>query len=293
LLDPDVEHTRPRSRVFLVHGRDRIMNDAMFELLRAFGLHAIEWEEAVGQTGDPNPFIGDVLDAAFAYANAVVVLFTPDESVVLREDVSDVSDATDALRDGMQARPNVLFEAGMAMGRAPTRTVIVEVGKLRPFSDIAGRHVLRFDGSESRRRDLARRLGAAGCEVSLRGRRWRDVPFPEMPDAAAPAEEQVADGGISAHLRRSPSAGRAYLILENHGTDSLEHIEAHFDEGTEILFLPNPNPLPYLVPGQRASIPFVILRALPERLRLSVQGTSGSGKRFTRLFDIPFTSPGV
>ena len=63
----------------------------------------------------------------------------------------------------------------MAMGRDPERTVLVEIGVLRPFSDIAGRHVLRFDGSTPRRQELAERLKAAGCEVDTSGTDWHNV----------------------------------------------------------------------------------------------------------------------
>ena len=144
----------------------------MFSFLRAIGLKPIEWSEAVRATGRPAPYIGDILDAAFSQAQAVLVLLTPDEEVQLRSEFVQAGDPPHEVKFSGQARLNVLFEAGMAMGRDPERTVLVEIGVLRPFSDIAGLHVVRFDGSTQRRQDLAQRLEAAGCEVALGGTDW-------------------------------------------------------------------------------------------------------------------------
>ena len=97
-----------------------------------------------------------MLDSAFDAAQAVVVLMTPDEIAYLRDEYS--SDESDPEREpGAQARPNVLFEAGMAMGRHPKRTVLAELGAMRPFSDIAGRHILRITDEPERRKELAQR----------------------------------------------------------------------------------------------------------------------------------------
>lgn len=71
-----------------------------------------------------------------------------------------------------QARPNVLFEAGMAMGRDHGRTILVELGVVRPFSDVAGLHVVRLDDTPERRQELAQRLRAAGCVVNTDGSDW-------------------------------------------------------------------------------------------------------------------------
>lgn len=60
----------------------------------------------------------------------------------------------------------------MAFGRHPDRTVLVQIGDMRPFSDVAGRHAVHFDGSAEARSDLANRLSTAGCEVDLSGRDW-------------------------------------------------------------------------------------------------------------------------
>ena len=59
--------------------------DALFDFLRAVGLHPLEWSEAVGATGSASPYIGEILDAAFSVAQAVVVLLTPDDEARLRQ----------------------------------------------------------------------------------------------------------------------------------------------------------------------------------------------------------------
>lgn len=90
----------------------------------------------------------------------------------LRRPLSSEQDGDHERQLTPQSRPNVLFEAGMAMGRAENRTVLVEVGQLRPFSDVVGRHVVHLDNSTERRQDLALRLQRVGCPVNLSGTRW-------------------------------------------------------------------------------------------------------------------------
>lgn len=158
--------------VFVVHGRDGKVRDAMFSFLRAIDLLPLEWAEAVSETGKSLPYVGDVLEAAFSSAQAVVVLMTPDDEACLRKPFRGSNDPPHETELTPQARPNVLFEAGMAMGRSPDRTIIVEVGTLRPFSDVGGRHVVRLDGTTRRRQELAQRLGTAGCPVRLTGSDW-------------------------------------------------------------------------------------------------------------------------
>lgn len=151
--------------VFVVHGRDGVARDDMFVFLRALGLHPLEWTEAIELTKKAAPYVGEILDAAFEHATAVVVLMTPDDLVQLRPDLLKSSDdATERKLTG-QARPNVLFEAGLAFGTHPNRTVLVELGRMRPFSDVGGRHTVRMTGSPTSRHALAARLRKAGCKV--------------------------------------------------------------------------------------------------------------------------------
>jgi predicted nucleotide-binding protein len=160
------------TKVFVVHGRNEAARNAMFQFLRSLGLKPIEWPQAVLATGKVAPYIGEVLDVAFSTAQAVVVLMTPDDMAYLRPSLQGEREPPFETEPTPQARPNVLFEAGMAMGRHPDRTILVELSDLRPFSDVGGRHVVRINNTSSRRHDLADRLAVAHCPVDLSGRDW-------------------------------------------------------------------------------------------------------------------------
>ena len=156
-------------KVFVIHARDKALRKSMFDFLRSINLYPLEWSELILACSSGTPYIREVLNRAFDQAQAVVVMLTPDEDVQL-------TDRVGGGEIGQQARPNVIFEAGLAMGRNPTRTIIVEVGRLRPFSDIAGMHIIHLDDfaddALARRQDLAQRLERAGCHISLRGSDW-------------------------------------------------------------------------------------------------------------------------
>ena len=173
--DQELKPTSDSREVFVVHGRNMAARDAMFQFLRSIDLHPLEWNEAVRSTGKGSPYIGEILDSAFSRAHAVVVLFTPDDEARLRQELWSSGEPPHETELSWQARPNVLFEAGMAMGRSEDRTVLVEIGDLRSFSDIAGRHAIRLTNSSVRRQDLAMRLQTAGCPVSIEGTDWHNA----------------------------------------------------------------------------------------------------------------------
>lgn len=158
--------------VFVVHGRDDALRKSMFEFLRALGLNPMEWSAAVETARGANPYVGDVIEAAMAKVQAVVVLFSPDEVAHLKEQFWGPEDKRGDGKPAGQARPNVLFEAGLALGAHPEKTVIVQVGKVRPFSDIAGKHLIRLTNDTARRNELANRLAKIGCDVNRVGNDW-------------------------------------------------------------------------------------------------------------------------
>jgi predicted nucleotide-binding protein len=167
-----VATTENSRTVFVVHGRNNDARESLFEFLRSIGLKPLEWSQVVLATGKTTPYIGEILDRAFALAGAVVVLTTPDDEARLQVPYRIESDPNYEIELTPQARPNVLFEAGMSMGRSAERTILVELGRSRPFSDIGGRHVVRLDNTTARRQDLAHRLELAGCPVDLSGTDW-------------------------------------------------------------------------------------------------------------------------
>lgn len=96
---------------------------------------------------------------------------TPDDEVRLREQFRKENEPEEAELKG-QARPNVLFEAGRAFGRHAHRTILVEIGNLRSFSDVVGRHAIRLDDSAESRHAIAQRLKTAGCPTNTEGTDW-------------------------------------------------------------------------------------------------------------------------
>lgn len=162
-------------KVFVVHGRNSRLRDDFFNFLRAIKLEPIEWSEAVKLTGSGSPYIGEIIDGAFFISQAIVVLLTPDDEVKLKSEFITDDDPIFEKEMTGQARPNVLFEAGMAYGRNSHKTILVQVGSIKPFSDIGGRHVVRLDNSSIQRQEIADRLITAGCSVSLEGKDWHKI----------------------------------------------------------------------------------------------------------------------
>lgn len=212
------ERATDRRRVFVIHGRNEPARKGMFAFLRALGLEPIEWSQAISLTGKGSPYIGEVLDRAFEEAQAIVVLQTPDDVAYLHESLTHPDDPE--CDPQMQPRPNVLFEAGMAMGRNAERTVIVELGKVKQFSDIHGRHVVRLDDSLQQRQALAIRLRTAGCAVNTDGTDWHstgDLTPPVAPGGGLPLGRKLPSS-------RASGLPRLEARLQSHGGNRLDEI---------------------------------------------------------------------
>ena len=147
--------TTKNNTIFVVHGRDHKLNQDMFMFLRALGLNAVEFSQAVAQTAGANPNITKVVKGALRRAQGVLVMFSPDEEARLKAKHRGSSDST--LLQG-QSRLNVIFEAGIALGAHPEKTLLIEVGQVRNISDIAGMHIPRLTNDATSRKELAERL---------------------------------------------------------------------------------------------------------------------------------------
>lgn len=232
----------PRS-VFVVHGRNESLRKAMFDFLRSINLSPMEWSTAVEHTGSGSPYIGQVLDTAFDHAKAIVVLMTPDEVAYLQSRYGHGENDKETL-PAPQARPNVLFEAGMALGRNADQTVLVEVGEVRPFSDVAGRHAIRLSNSAESRQALARRLQTAGCDVNLNGTDWittGNFTAPPPPGDGLPigrrlptdtSVKKVIDFDLN-YINKGPNR-IAKLKIVNRGTETAYNVALSVPEGAAL-----------------------------------------------------------
>jgi predicted nucleotide-binding protein len=165
---PKVKPTK-NNTLFVVHGRDAPLNESMFAILRAMNLNPLEWSQAIAQAKGANPDVGHVIDTAMKKVQGVVVMFSPDEEARLKRKFRGHKDPS-ALEG--QARLNVIFEAGLALGAHPKKTLLVQVGDTRPISDIAGKHMLKLSNSPTSRKELAQRLKKLGFKVNLDGTSW-------------------------------------------------------------------------------------------------------------------------
>lgn len=210
-----------RKAVMVIYGHDEQANDALFGWLRAIGLHPREWSQLIRATGSASPYIGEVLDKALRDVQAVVAFFTPDEYVTAAE--------TDRGRGRLQARPNVLIEAGMALIAHPTRTIIAVLGDQELPSDLAGRHYVRLSHTDvDPLNDLAGRLGDAGCDIDLSGRDWlHPSRFPDR-DSTALVRERPASQTRRVGTEASPPGRNPASI------DTLQpEKQARTSEGTQ------------------------------------------------------------
>lgn len=164
-------------KVFVVHGRNTALVTSLFDFLRALNLEPMEWEALISlaqrQLGSGgNPEIMEVIRTGFREAHGAVILFSPDDDAKLRRRYwSQHEDAIEKKPAG-QPRPNVLLEAGYALGYRLEQTLVVSVGQIRPISDLAGRHILRLDNTAEKRKAFAQRLRDMGFLVQMDGARW-------------------------------------------------------------------------------------------------------------------------
>lgn len=149
-----------KRNVFVVHGRDLKTRDAVVEYLDSIGLKPLTFDDARALMDEGSPTILRVVSKGIEESWAVVVLITPDDVARLREESEEAA--------RRQARPNVIFEAGVAFGRYPKRTVLVEYNEPSLFSDIYGHFVVRLREGESGIEgfeSLGKQLKTVGCAV--------------------------------------------------------------------------------------------------------------------------------
>lgn len=138
-------------RVFLVHGHDNGLREAVARFIMQLDLEPIILAEQPSQGRTIIEKIENHADVAFA-----IVLLSPDDY--------SGQDAT-----GKRARQNVIFELGYFIGRLGRNRVVALLREHSGFempSDFAGVVFVPFDGHGAWKLSLARELKAAGFHFS-------------------------------------------------------------------------------------------------------------------------------
>lgn len=318
--EPETGDARQRARrapdprgVFLIHGRNLRARKEMAIFLRACGLEPILFDELRAEMGAA-PTIAEVVEQGMHRAQGVVALFTPDEYAALRSEYRDARDAGDALRR-WQARPNVIFEAGMAFGRDRRRVVFVLLGEPRLFTDVDGISVLYPTNDPKGDRGILRDTLGKGTRCTVKdSREWMDAgDFEACVDATPPLVDPFEPG--TAEATPSPSVARELAYPAMPGSESgwfevvvgsAEHPGRLSDAARLEAVVPGRNPYVF-GPALPASSPVFVGRervlrdvedALTGRerpLSVSVLGERRSGKSslLNQLFASLEATPGV
>ena len=162
-LAPEKDTSMPDpKRVFVIYGRNTAAYDEMVKFLRSLQLYTKSFNDVSNECGT-SPTVMEIVNRGMEQAAGVIALFTPDEWSVLRPALDKKRGETEESRR-WQARPNVIFEAGLAFGKDPKRTILVRLGHdVKLFSDVGGIHYVPLGNDHESRYLLRGRLKAAGC----------------------------------------------------------------------------------------------------------------------------------
>jgi predicted nucleotide-binding protein len=159
-------------KVFIIHGRNIEAPKQMGIFLRALGLLPITFPDLRARMGG-TAHIDEIVEKGMSEAQGVIAIFTPDEYAAVQPQYRRAQDRIEEITR-WQARPNVIFEAGMAFGRARNRVVFVLFGNPTLFTDVDGVHVLRPNNDPGGDRATLRNLLAQGmnCAVEHYSNEW-------------------------------------------------------------------------------------------------------------------------
>jgi hypothetical protein len=165
VIMPDVPD---KKKVFIIHGRCEPAKHEMGVFLRSLGLEPVWFRDVRKNMGGTVQIIR-VVEQGMKEAHGVLALVTPDEFSVLRPPMRKPGEGGEAV-ERWQARPNVLFEAGMAYMRDPDRVAFVLFGEAKLFTDTAGMCVFwptNDHGPDSHRTQLRDLLGGGmHCDIN-------------------------------------------------------------------------------------------------------------------------------
>jgi len=142
-------------KVFVIYGRDKQLYEYIQKVLCAFGLSPLLWHEARAQAQKHKPIVHtlDIVKRALSQSKVMLALLSPDEVVTLKKNHQNVDERDLAdIFPSEQARPNVIFEIGLAIGLARNgqKIHVIVCNKCRLLSDFAGVEYLKLEYDDFR-----------------------------------------------------------------------------------------------------------------------------------------------
>jgi predicted nucleotide-binding protein len=216
-------------RVFVIYGQNIACYNELCKFIRSLGLNPKSFFDVSNELhGSPTVF--EIIHHGMSQAAGVVALFTADEWAYLRPELAQAG-ATGERLSRWQARPNVIFEAGLAMGLGAHRTIFVCLGNVSLFSDVGGIHSIHLNNSTENRHLLRGRLKAAGCDPDMVSSDYLDPS--KSGDFAHCLEDLVTNTPGDPFAKPSTTRRRAKQPKANPGTPSPPGNPQPSEESTE------------------------------------------------------------
>lgn len=148
--------SRDPMQVLMIHGRESFGVKEVARLVEGLGLQPLFWQEALDRTGVWSPSVIGRFRSCLDVAQGVIV--------ILEGGLGD---------SGL----NLAFEAGLALGLAEERTVVVQLGDQPPPNDLEAVNILRLRSTKESVNALSAALRGAGCAVGgLRPASSKEAP---------------------------------------------------------------------------------------------------------------------
>jgi hypothetical protein len=137
---------------FIIHGQDRRVREELEKFLKAVGFTILPFHAAAAGEAQVDAVLRNV-ESAVKQADVVIVLFTPEEHASFHDPETGryvASTKTGEQMGGWQPRPNVIFEAGIAVASAKEKTILLRIGSVRVSSDLAGLMFVDLDADNAK-----------------------------------------------------------------------------------------------------------------------------------------------
>ncbi len=147
--------TKLSNRVFIVHGQDEKMKEAVARMLEGIGLEGIILHKKANQGRTIIEEFVDYSDVSFA-----IVLLSPDDMAYEKQQSPNEAK--------FRARQNVIFELGFLIGKLGREHVLAIYDELKDFempSDYAGVLYIPYDNAGNWRFQIVKELKACGYNV--------------------------------------------------------------------------------------------------------------------------------